>query len=512
MVKTENTLPLWELREITKRFPGVVANDRVTLRLFAGEIHGLLGENGCGKSTLIKILSGVLSPTDGHVLKDGNPITLRSPVEARAAGVATVYQEFSLVPDLTVSENIFLGRLPTRRLGGLLDRSEMNAKALRTLRLLGIDGEINPNDIVRSLSVAQQQLVEIAKAVSSEARTLILDEPTAALGQAEIVRLHDLIRRLKQTGHAILYVSHRLDEVVSLIDVATILKDGRRIRAPGQVEIALQPIIAAMIGEDITEHYPPRTHALGEPLFEADRVATSQGVVDASLVVHRGEIFGIGGVMGSGRTSLMRAIFGMDRITAGTMRLANKPYNPHSSTEAIAGGVALIPENRKSDGLFFNFGGAENATIAALDRITHNGILSSRAERNAFAGLMDKLAIHRQATAVKVGGLSGGNQQKIILSRWMFRDAELLLFDEPTQGIDVGAKATIYREMRALCASGKAIIFATSDFEELLGLSDRIAILRNGAITQVAETSSFDEYSLSAAAAGGLAISSSTKE
>ncbi len=394
----------------------------------------------------------------------------------------------------------------------MLDRSEMNAKALRTLRLLGIDGEINPNDIVRSLSVAQQQLVEIAKAVSSEARTLILDEPTAALGQAEIVRLHDLIRRLKQTGHAILYVSHRLDEVVSLIDVATILKDGRRIRAPGQVEIALQPIIAAMIGEDITEHYPPRTHALGEPLFEADRVATSQGVCRCLLGC------------ASGRDIRNRRCHGLGQnlFDARDLRYGSHHRRNHASgQQALQSafldrsdrrGCCVDSENRKSDGLFFNFGGAENATIAALDRITHNGILSSRAERNAFAGLMDKLAIHRQATAVKVGGLSGGNQQKIILSRWMFRDAELLLFDEPTQGIDVGAKATIYREMRALCASGKAIIFATSDFEELLGLSDRIAILRNGAITQVAETSSFDEYSLSAAAAGGLAISSSTKE
>jgi ribose transport system ATP-binding protein len=502
MQQSRSDTPLWELRDITKRYPGVTANDGVTLRLLPGEIHGLLGENGCGKSTLIKILSGVEAPSEGQIFKDGEPIVLHSPVEARAAGIATVFQEFSLVPDLSVSENIFLGRLPTRTRSGLLDRKRMDAHALETLRVLGIDGEIEPRAIVRNLSVAQQQLVEIAKAVSAQAKTLILDEPTAALGHAEIARLHALVRRLKEGGHAILYVSHRLDEVVSLIDVVTILKDGRRVRGPGEIEISLKPIVAAMIGQDVAEHYPGRSHPIGDVLFAAQDVSTERGVANISFSVRAGEIFGIGGVMGSCRTSLMRAIFGLDALTTGAMTLADKPYLPRSTAEAIARGVALLPENRKTDGLFFNFDGPENATIASLERIARNGLLDFRAEQLAFARLTAQLAIHSRASQVKVGGLSGGNQQKIVLSRWMFRDAALFLLDEPTQGIDVGAKATIYQEIRKLGAAGKAIILVTSDFEELLALSDRIAILRNGAITEIRPASSFDEYTLSAAAAG----------
>jgi ribose transport system ATP-binding protein len=505
MSQTQDQTPLWELRDITKRYPGVTANDHVTLRLLPGQIHGLLGENGCGKSTLIKILSGVEAPTEGEILKDGRPIVLRSPFEARTAGIATVFQEFSLVPDLSVSENIFLGRLPTRGRARLLDRTGMDASALEVLRTLGIDGEIQPRAIVRALSVAQQQLVEIAKAVSAQTKTLILDEPTAALSHAEIARLHLLVRRLKENGHAILYVSHRLDEVISLIDVATILKDGRRVRGPGEVEISLKPIVLAMIGQDIAEHYPSRAHPIGEVIFQAKNVSTDHGVDNVSFSVRRGEIFGIAGVMGSCRTSVMRAIFGLDACTTGTMTLNNGSYKPRSTSDAIARGVALLPENRKTDGLFFNFDGPENATIASLDKITRNGLLDFRLEECAFAQLTTQLSIHSRASEVKVGGLSGGNQQKIVLSRWVFRDATLFLFDEPTQGIDVGAKAIIYQEMRKLGAAGKAIILVSSDFEELLALCDRIAILRNGAITEVRAAAQFDEYTLSTAAAGNIA-------
>lgn len=514
--------PLWELCNIVKRYPGVIANDHVSLKLMPGEIHGLLGENGCGKSTLIKILSGVEQPTGGQILKDGTPTRLPSPVHARRAGIATVFQEFSLVPDLSVAENIFLGRAPTTRLG-LMAWGRIHAETYRTLQQLGLADEIDPQAPVRALSVAQQQLVEIAKAVSLNVRTMILDEPTAALSIPEIDRLHELLRRLKAQGHAILYVSHRLDEVVTLVDVATILKDGRRVRGPGEVEIAVEPIVAAMIGEDLKQHFPATAHATENVLFEARELSTDYGIRNVSFNLHAGEILGIAGVMGSGRTSVLRALFGLEPLRTGAMRLhphgrpsgkgpGNDVYTPRSPLDAITRGVAFIPENRKSDGLFFNFAGAENSTIASLEKITKRGLLAKvlfgiglldfATERRVFENLACTLAIDRRASGVTVGGLSGGNQQKIILARWIFRDADMFLLDEPTQGIDVGAKAAIYQLLRDLTGQGKAIILVSSDIEELLALSDRIAILRNGTLIDIQPAARFNEHTLSVAMAG----------
>lgn len=504
--------PLWEVRDIVKRYPGITANDHISLELMPGLIHGLLGENGCGKSTLIKILSGVEQPSEGEIFREGRPVRLHSPVEARRAGIATVFQEFSLVPDLSVAENIFLGRLCKNRLK-LVDWSKMNAESLRTLEALGLGDEIDPRATVRSLSVAQQQLVEIAKAVSIHARTLILDEPTAALSHPEIERLHMLLRRLRSTGHAILYVSHRLEEVVSLIDVATVLKDGRRVRAPGEIEIAIEPIVAAMIGQNQAEYFPAGSHASDMVLLQAEGLASRDGITDVSFTLHRGEIFGVAGAMGSGRTSLLRAIFGLQHTTSGSMRLSDRPFAPSSPTEAIDRGVAFIPENRKTDSLFFNLGSVENATIASLPKVTRRGLLESAAESAAFATLSRGLSISSHAAQVNVGGLSGGNQQKIVLARWIFRDAELFLLDEPTQGIDIGAKASIYRLLRDLTARGKAILLVSSDLDEVLALSDRIGVLRNGILTEIRDAAEFDKLTLSMAvtnAIGAKALSQRT--
>jgi ribose transport system ATP-binding protein len=500
MIESNDVAPLWEVRDLVKRYPGVVANDRVSLAILPGQIHGLLGENGCGKSTLIKILSGVEQPSSGEILKDGRPIRLGSPVEARRAGIATVFQEFSLVPDLSVAENIFLGRAFTTRIG-LLDRSRIQGESVRILDLLGLGGEVDPRATVRALSVAQQQLVEIAKAISVNARTLILDEPTAALSLPEIERLHALLRRLKAQGQGILYVSHRLDEVVALIDVATILKDGQRVRAPGEIEIAIEPIISAMIGGDLKQHFPPRRQPSTKILFEMEQLGHDGGQ-EVSFSLRAGEILGIAGVMGSGRTSLLRTFFGLNPSAACRMRLRGESYAPPSPLEAIRLGVAFIAENRKSDGLFFNFSGAENTTIAALEKITRHGMLNFSAERDSFKGLLRGLSINPRAAKVKVGDLSGGNQQKIVLARWIFGESELFLLDEPTQGIDVGARESIYQLLWDLTRQGKAIILVSSDLEELLGLSDRIAILRNSIMTEIRPASTYDEHSLSVAIAG----------
>lgn len=474
------TAPLWELANITKSFPGVRANDGITIRLNAGEIHGLLGENGCGKSTLIKILSGVHQPDSGEVRLNGTPIALASPIDARAKGVATVFQEFSLAGTLTVAENIFLGRYPRR--GPLIDWRRMRAEAARVLASLDI--AIDPDRRVGELSVAEQQLVEIAKAISVDATLLILDEPTTALGDHEIVVLHRLLRRMKSRGVAILYISHRLDEVVDLVDTATILKEGRVASEADATRLDIPSIVSAMIGSSVEEHYPKERNATGEVLIEVDGLASAGGAAGASFTVRKGEVFGLGGVIGSGRTEIARTLFGIDRPTAGTVRVAGRPVHIRSPRDAIAAGIALVPENRKSDGLFFNFFGAPNITSAALGRIRRRFLLDKRAEARFARDYIRDLEISPLAAEKFVNLLSGGNQQKIVIARWLFAGSRVLILDEPTQGIDIGAKVAVYRLINALTARGCAVILISSDHNELIAMSDRIGIVKGGTVVE----------------------------
>jgi ABC-type sugar transport system ATPase subunit len=495
--------PRWALTDIVKRYPGVLASDHVTLELRSGEIHGLLGENGCGKSTLIRILSGVERPDAGQIAKDGIAISFDSPLEARRAGIATVFQEFSLVPELSVAENIALGsKLPTTKLG-TVDWRRIDASAAEVLAELGMAGEIDARLPVSALSVAQQQLVEIAKAISARAETLILDEPTAALSEKEIERLHDLLRTLKARGQSILYVSHRLDEVVSVVDVVTILKDGRRVSAPGEIEIAIVPIVSAMIGADIETFYPPRGQPGDEVVLSVSGLDNQRHFTDVSFELRRGEILGIAGSMGSGRSSLLRTIFGVHRPDSGSIRLHGKPYLPSDTNIAVGSRFALVPENRKTDGLFFNFSGPENASIAALSKIGAGPLLSRRKERRGFSELSDLLKFSRNAAETPVRSLSGGNQQKIVLSRWLFADAEVFLLDEPTQGIDVGAKKSMYELLRQLAANGRSVVLVSSDFEELIAMSDTIRILRDGRLGPALPAAGLTARELAVAAAGG---------
>ncbi|HUG63241.1 MAG TPA: sugar ABC transporter ATP-binding protein, partial [Methylomirabilota bacterium] len=328
-------VPVWSLKSITKRFPGVLANDRVSIDLHAGEIHGVLGENGCGKSTLIKTLSGAHQPDSGEILRNGAPVVLADPIAARQAGVSTVFQEFSLVPTLSVAENIHLGRLPLR--GGRVDWPGMRRNASALLADMSVD--IDPDRIVSSLSVAEQQLVEIAKALSTDASLLILDEPTTALGLDEIARLHGLLRRLKARGSAVLYISHRLDEVVDLVDVVTILKEGRVVSTATESAVDIGYIVQAMVG-DVGDHYPKERHVSDEPVLEVRSLSTRDRLSDVSFDVRRGEVFGLGGVLGSGRTEVARALFGVDRRTGGPVRWRGRPVTFRSPADAIAAGFA----------------------------------------------------------------------------------------------------------------------------------------------------------------------------
>ncbi|WP_420006402.1 sugar ABC transporter ATP-binding protein [Arenibacterium sp. LLYu02] len=492
---------LWELEGITKVFPGVRANDGISIKLRAGEIHALLGENGCGKSTLIKILSGVHQPDGGTIRRRGEVVQLTSPIQARGQGVATVFQEFSLAPTLTVAENIFLGRYPRR--GPLVDWRRMTREAEEVLGSLDI--AIAPDRTVGTLSVAEQQLVEIAKAISIDATLLILDEPSTALGEQEIVALHKLLRRMKERGVSILYISHRLDEVVSLVDTATILKDGKVVSCSEGTKLDVNEIVSKMVGEDIDEHYPKQNNTTEKVLFSARNLSTANGVRNVSFEVKQGEVYGLGGVIGSGRTEIARAIFGIDPLTQGSISLDGRTIRIRNPRDAIRSGLALVPENRKSDGLFFNFNGGPNITTAALDKIRGQFLLKKRSESQVTRDYIDQLEISPAAATKFVNLLSGGNQQKVVIARWLFAGSRVLILDEPTQGIDIGAKIAVYNLINALTARGCAVILISSDHNELIAMSDRIGIIRHGALIETRPASDVTHAHLVQASAQPLA-------
>ncbi|MEJ8845589.1 sugar ABC transporter ATP-binding protein [Variovorax rhizosphaerae] len=475
--------PLWELRRVCKSFPGVRANNDISLRLHAGEIHGLLGENGCGKSTLIKILSGVNQPDSGEIRHRGRVVTLTDPTAARREGVATVFQEFSLIPQLTVAENIFMGRHPTRAGGLLVDWKAMAAAARDILEQLAID--IDPQARVADLSVAEQQLVEIAKALSQEAELLILDEPTTALGQEEIAVLHGMLRGIRGRGVSILYISHRLDEVVELVDTITILKDGCVASHSGETRLDVDEIVTRMIGGGVRDHYPKEHNATGEVVLEVRGIRTADRVHDASFDLRRGEVLGLGGVIGSGRTEIARALFGADRLAGGEVLLDGRALRLRSPADAIRAGMALVPENRKYDGLFFNFFAGPNITMANIGGVLRGPFFDHGKEEVAAAGYIRDLEITPLAAHKYVNLISGGNQQKVLIARWLFRDARIVILDEPTQGIDIGAKLAVYRLINTLTRAGKSVLLISSDHNELMAMSDRIAIVRHGRVTAI---------------------------
>ena len=477
-----NAAPLWEFVNINKAYPGVLANDKVCIKLFSGSIHGLLGENGCGKSTLIKTLSGVQQPDSGTIYKNGEKIHIADPHDARRKGIATVFQEFSIVPTLSVGENIYLGNMPTTPLGAI-DWKRVHADASKVLSGMNVD--IPTEAITGKLSVGEQQLIEIAKAIAIDAQMIVLDEPTAALGENEIDTLHELLRGMRNRGIAILYVSHRLDEVERIVDEVTILRGGRVVRASGETRIDIKEIVSAMVGEEIAEHYPKQSNVTDKVVLSARQLQTRYGVNNASFELREGEVLGLGGVLGSGRTEIAHALFGIDPVISGELHLHGKRVQITSETDAIKAGLGLVPENRKFDGLFFNFRASGNITAASLHSLSILGILNLAEEQKNTARLIDELEISTLAESKTVNFLSGGNQQKIVIARWLFSDANILIFDEPTQGIDIGAKLAVYRLINHLTSQGKSIILISSDHDELLAMSDRIAVVRSGSVDRV---------------------------
>lgn len=497
----ENTKsPLWAARGIKKSFPGVQALDDVSIELFPGEVHALLGENGSGKSTLAKVLAGVHMPESGEIFYQGKQLVFRDPTEARRSGVATIYQEFSLVPALSVAENIFLGSYKDYRNRGLIDWKAIRSSAARVLETLAL--EIDPDAIVRGLSVAEQQLVEIAKAISMESSLLIMDEPTAALGLVETEHLMNLIRRLKARDKAIIYISHRLDEVFQIADCVTILKDGQKVGSAPIGDLKMRDVVTMMVGFDIEQHYPKEVHFQDDIRLEVCDLSTNKGVDNVSFEIKKGEVFGLGGMLGSGRTEIACAIYGVDKVKSGSIKLDGKPVVFMDTAQAIKAGIGLIPENRKTDGSFFNFEGPKNITISRLNDILRGPLLNLGLEQAVGLKFMKKLDISPTVMERSVQYLSGGNQQKVIIARWLFSQARLLIMDEPTQGIDIGAKLDVYRVINELTANGISILLISSDFPELLAMCDRVAVVRNGRILQVSEAKGLKEVDLISLASG----------
>ena len=494
--------PFLELRGIVKRFPGVVALNGVGFDVRPGEVHALLGENGAGKSTLIKVISGVYHPDAGEIHVLGRPIRVRNPHDAQALGISTIYQEFTLAPDMTVAENIFLGREPLRlRALSIVDRKAL----IRQTRdvLASLDLQIDPEAVVRHLGVAQQQMVEIAKALSLDARLIIMDEPTATLTAHEIERLFEAIARLKQRGVAIVYVSHRLDEVKTICDRATILRDGAYVATVPVTSTTIEEMIRLMVGRDLKELFPK---VAAEPREEVLRVEqlTRKGVLhDVSFSVRRGEIVGIAGLVGSKRTETARAIFGADPIDSGRILLHGKQVQVRTPADAIEHRIALVPEDRKRQGIFATLSVWENIVLSALRQFSRNGILDVGRERQRAQEFIASLRIATSDVDKRVLDLSGGNQQKVVIAKWLNTNAEVFLFDEPTRGIDVGGKIEVYRLMGELVSRGAAIVMISSELPEILGLSDRILVMREGRICgEFARANATEEIILNCALRG----------
>lgn len=479
--------PLLDAREICKAFPGVQALDGAGITVHAGRLNALLGENGAGKSTLMNILAGVFPPDAGTILLAGQPVAFRSPRAAQAAGVSIIFQELNLVGGLSIAENIFLGRQPTNA-WGLVDRRRMLRDARDLLATLDLD--IDPTLPVERLAVGTRQMVEIAKALSVDARLLILDEPTSALTEHEVETLFAAIRRLKARGVGMIYITHRLDELPEIADDVTIFRDGMLVHEAAFRAADRSDYIRRMVGRELAELYHRTPSPPGRPLLEIDAITVARHgggqplVAEASLTVRAGEVVGLFGLMGAGRTELLEAIAGLrPRDTRGAVRVAGEPVVIRSPHDALAAGIVLAPEDRKADGLVLGMSVAENVSLASLDRVTRYGLVSYRREQARATTAVARLAIKTPTTAQAVGTLSGGNQQKVVLAKGLACDPRVLLLDEPTRGIDIGAKREIYSLIDQLARGGLAILVASSELPEILGISDRILVLAEGRLT-----------------------------
>lgn len=501
-----------ELRNISKTFPGVVALKDVNMEVRHGEVHALLGENGAGKSTLIKILSGYHQPDEGgEVFIAGEPVVFKNPKDAIESSIVTIYQELTLCPDMTVAENIVLDK-QSRFKGFLQRKKEYITVAAQALEDLG-QSEINPNWQVRDLSIAQQQVVEIAKAVTSEAKIVLMDEPTSSISQSDADKLMDIIRGLRAKGVAIVYITHRLHEIGGIADRITVLRDGELVGTVNNSDVTEKDLITMMVGRDITNVYPKRDVPIGDVVLKVEDLSSGELLKGISFDVHKGEIFGIGGLVGSMRTETLETLFGIRPITDGKVTLNDKEFHPKSPRDAIKHGIAFVTEDRKKSGL-----------VACLP--VHENINMVNAQKPSFAGYLNWRNLkaiankHRKALNIRVSkieqivdSLSGGNQQKVALAKWLDFSPELIIFDEPTRGIDIGAKTEIYTIMGELAARGTAIVMVSSELPELISVADRIMVLQEGRMKGIiSKEDANQEYVMSLATQNGQALSDQSIE
>lgn len=472
-------VPRLEMRDIVKSYPGVRALRGVSLTLRAGEVLALLGENGAGKSTLMKVLGGAQAADAGSIAIDGQELSLTSPQVARAAGVAVIYQEFNLVPGLTAVENIFLGQETTR--AGFIGQRQERERAAALFQRLGVS--IHLDVPTRQLSTAQQQLVEIAKALAGQARILVMDEPTAAITSHEAERLFEVIRDLKSQGISIIYISHRLEEIDAIADRVMVLRDGANVGEGAVQELDRQQLIQRMVGRELKDEFPKRTAALGPVRLEVRGLTAGRTVRDVSFSVRAGEILALTGLVGAGRTETARLIFGADPREAGEIRLDGRVLSIRHPRDAIAAGIGLLTEDRKLQGLVLGHSVCENFGLPNLDQFSRRGFVQLGREQAEFMRYADTLRIKVPHPGQAAGSLSGGNQQKVVLAKWLARNCEVLIFDEPTRGIDVGAKLEIYLLMNQLAAQGKVLVMISSELPEVLGMADRILVLHEGRVT-----------------------------
>ncbi len=491
-----------EMRGVEKRFGATHALRGVDLEVRAGEIHALIGENGAGKSTLMKVLSGAEAPGGGTMLLRGEPYAPRGPDDARRAGVSMIYQELNLAPDLTVEENVFLGMESSRF--GLTRRAVQEAKTREALSLLG-HAEYAPRARVSSLSVGAQQLVEIARAIVSEARVIVLDEPTSSLTLKDTERLFEVIRRLRERGVSLIYISHFLEEVQRIAQRFTVLREGLTVGSGDVAATPLSRVIEMMVGRSLGEFFPKVPHRRGEPILRLSSLSGERVPRGANLTLHRGEILGIGGLVGAGRTEMLRAIYGLDPIASGTVKLASFEGGHAPPAARLRQGLGFLSENRKEEGLALGRPIADNVTLSAYGRVSRLGWVIPRLQRGEVARWIDRMRIKCRSQVQPAGDLSGGNQQKVALARLLCQGADVLLLDEPTRGIDIGSKVEVYRLMGELAAEGKAILFVSSYLPELLGVADRIAVMSRGKLSQVRDVSAWTEESIMAFATGGEA-------
>ena len=475
--------PILEMRGIVKRFPGVVALDDVSFDCQLGEVHALVGENGAGKSTLIKILAGAYIQDEGSVFVDGRQVSFKHPQEAQLHGVSVIYQEFNLLPYRTVAQNIFLGREPTRY--GLVDHGELEAKTLGLLSQLGVHHTISPRALVRSLPVAQQQIVEIAKALSFESRVLVMDEPTAALATNEVTGLFDLVRLLQSKGMAVVYISHRLKEVFELGNRITVLRDGKRVGTVSATDVTSRDVIKMMVGRELSEYFPPRA-AEGEIGNVVLRVkdGSNASLHGIDIELRSGEIVGLAGLQGSGRTELAKALFGINPLEAGDVELRGRSVRIRSPRQAIMERIGFVTDDRKQEGIVPNQSVRNNILLAfrSLQQFFGTATVNGFAGYASMSELAKKVDLRTANYDQEVIRLSGGNQQKTVLAKWLAVSADILIFAEPTRGIDVNAKAGIYDLIRGFARAGGAVLMISSELPEIIGMSDRILVMRDGAI------------------------------